>query len=384
MSNLRKKKILFLITKSNWGGAQRYVFDLANTLDAERYEITVALGGTGKLLEQLTDIGIRTIVIPGLERNISLRKEIWATFSIARIIRREKPDVLHVNSSKAGAFGTFLGRILQVPTIIFTAHGWAFNEGRPPWQLFLIKSIHWLTVIFSHKTIAVSTSIKSQMDWIGTQKKITVINPGRTLTELKSKNEARGILETKITNNTGNLFEYHKDIWVGTIAELHPIKQIHVAIDVMAQLVKVLPNTRYIIIGSGQCQEELHQQVHRLDLEQHVFFTGAIHEASHFLRAFDVFMLPSLSEAYGYVLVEAGLAHVPVIATNVGGIPDIITHNKTGLLVPSGDASALADALHTLLSDKNLQRQISAALFSQLQHNTVEKMARETARLYER
>jgi len=380
--NLHKKKILFLITKSNWGGAQRYVFDLATSLDPEKYEVVVASGAEGILTTKLNEAGIRTCTIPGLTRDISLLKELRATFALARIIRTEAPDILHVNSSKAGGLGALLGRIFFIPRVIFTAHGWAFNEDRPAWQKYILKSIQYVTVLLSHHTIAVSTATRAQMNWPFAQQKMTVVHPGRTMHEVKKREDARGILETKVHGSAANLSEYHTDLWVGTIAELHPVKQLHRAIDSIAALTHTIPNVRYIIIGDGQLATSLQQQVRDLGVEKHIFFTGAITEAARFLSAFDVFVLPSSSEAFGYVLLEAGLAHVPVVATNVGGIPDIITDEKTGLLVPPLDTPKLTDALKRLLNDANLRNTLAGAHLVQAQEYTVEKMRDETIAVY--
>lgn len=377
-----RKKILFLITKSNWGGAQRYVFDLATNLNPDQYEVVVALGGDGELISKLEGAGIRTVIIAGLTRDISIIQELKVVFTIGSIIRNERPDILHVNSSKAGAIGAFVGRVLRVPRVIFTAHGWAFNEDRPQLQKNVFKILHWLTVLLSHCTIVVSTATKTQMNWPKVQHKMVVINPGRSITDLKHRLEAREILETKIVDAVANLSEYHADIWVGTIAELHPVKQLNRAIDSIASLSRTIPTIRYIIIGAGQCKPSLQQQVANLGIEQHVFFTGAVHEAARLLKAFDVFVLPSESEAFGYVLLEAGIAHVPVVATDVGGIPDIITNNETGLLVPVHDTPALTRALQTLVTDTKMCEKLADANVVVANEFTIEKMVEKTTQLY--
>jgi glycosyltransferase involved in cell wall biosynthesis len=382
MTLQKRKKVLFLITKSNWGGAQRYVFDLATNLNPNQYEVVVALGGDGALISKLAEAGIKTINIAGLTRDISLIQELKAMFAIASIVRKERPDVLHVNSSKAGAIGALVGRVLRVPRVIFTAHGWAFNEDRPQLQKNVFKALHWLTVLLSHCTVAVSTVTKTQMNWPGVQNKMTVIHPGRSVTDLKHRFEARGILETKMVDAVANLSEYHADIWVGTIAELHPVKQLNRAIDSIASLSRTIPTVRYIIIGAGQCESALQQQVANLGIEQHVFFAGAVHEAARLLPAFDVFVLPSQSEAFGYVLLEAGIAHVPVVATNTGGITDIITNNETGLLVPVHDTPALTRALQTLLTDTKMRKKLADANAAVVNEFTIENMVEKTTQVY--
>lgn len=376
------KKILFLITKSSWGGAQQYVYDLALSLPPEIFEPIIATGGDGELIDRLQTAGLKVYVLKSLQRDISLFKDIQTAFTLWSIIRKERPDVLHINSSKAGVLGGIVGRIAGVPKIIFTAHGWAFNEDRPNWQRLLFKWAHYLTVLLSTKTIAVSEGMRSQFQWIGIKNKMVVIHPGRTIPDMQYKDDARGILETKVIDNTTSLSDYHNDMWLGTIAELHPIKRLNRAINAVSALVKDFPTLRYIIIHDGQQKSELQQQVRDLGLEKHVFFTGTIKDAARLLPAFDLFVLPSKSEAFGYVLVEAGLASLPVVATNVGGIRDVITNEVTGLLVEPDDTPALTNALRRLLTDEPMRSRLARSHNDVAKTFTVQKMSEETQKLY--
>lgn len=382
VTGANRKKILFLITKSNWGGAQRYVYDLAINLPTEKYDVSVAYGEHGELSEKLKEGGIRTIELAYMQNSLSPLTLIKVVFECIQLLRKERPDTLHTNSSVAGFVGAVAGRLTKTTNIVFTAHGWAFNEDRSSVQKQIFKTFHWLTVLLSHQTIAVSKAITTQMDWPFVAKKMRVINPGRTILNLKTKSEARGILETKVVDSEANLADYHKDIWVGTIAELHPIKRLHRSIDSIAAATRTQPNVRYIIIGDGQLRQELHQKVCDLGLEKHVFFTGSIHEAGRFLRAFDIFVLPSKSESFGYVLLEAGLAEVPIITTHVGGITDIITDQETGLLIAPDNTTALTEALMRLLTDKRLCGTLAAANYQNVQQFSLEKMCSETQALY--
>ena len=219
-----KKKVMFLITKSNWGGAQRYVYDIATSLDTQKFSVVVVLGGDGTLAEMLKHAGIKTISISSLQRDVSIKKELAFINDLTKILKEEKPDVLHVNSSKAGLVGTFVGRITRVPRIIFTAHGWAFNEDRSYSQKIVLKVFHWLTVLLSHKTIAVSNAIVSQLQWLGIKNKFIVINPGRTIGVTYNKQEAR----EKIISLYPDLSRHENHTWIMTIAELHPIKRFNI------------------------------------------------------------------------------------------------------------------------------------------------------------
>lgn len=378
MSKPTRKKVLFLITKSNWGGAQRYVYDLATHLDPAQFEPVVALGGDGTLKEMLQHAGIRVITIDSLERDISLKKE-WAfAQELWQILRHERPDILHVNSSKAGGVGTLLGRIARIPRVLFTAHGWAFNEDRPWWQRTLIKALHWLTVLFSHKTIAVSTAMMTQLDWPLIERKMKVIHPGRTIGVMYPKRDARA----ELISRHPVLSHHQNDPWVMTIAELHPIKRLSVLIDAMQKSIQTHPSLRCVIIGDGQLRAELTAHIERAGLQQHVFLLGSVVEAARFLKAADLFVLPSKSESYGYVLHEAGLAGLPVIATNVGGIPDIIRDGMTGTLVPPDDVPALAHAITSYFDHPKTWLPRTHALQQTMEARSVEHMTTQTSALY--
>ncbi len=378
MTESNRKKVLFLITKSNWGGAQRYVYDLATNLNKEQFEPVVAMGGDGVLSDMLHNAGIRTITLNELKNSTSLRAAWAAGRELRDIIRHERPAVFHVNSSTAGLIGTIVGRLTRVSNIIFTAHGWAFNEDRPFWQRVLIKGFHWLTVLLSHRTIAVSSAIVQQMNWPGAQRKMKIINPGRTIGPMYERTEAR----TKITDFCPRLTPYQKDRWLVCIAELHLIKRHTVLIEAMSALVKQYPTLRLIFIGEGQERAALQQKTADQELDEHIFFTGAVTEAARFLKGFDIFVLASKSESYGYVLHEAGLAGLPVVATNVGGIPDIIKNGQNGLLVSTEDAGAIERAIVSLLDNNEKKDSLAKALLLSVSDKTVARMTLHTSAIY--
>jgi len=373
-----KKKILFLITKSNWGGAQRYVFDVASSLDPAVYEPVVILGGTGELRDKLATEGIRTITLHSLQRDISLTKELRFFTKLYKIVRNEDPDVLHVNSSKAGGVGCFVGRLLGVRRVIFTSHGWAFNEDRPGWQKCIIKYFHWLTVLLSHQTIAVSNAIVSQMDWPLAQRRMVVINPGRTVPEFENRLAAR----TSIALQHPPLSPYTADVWLCILAELHPIKQHQMLFSVIDSVVQDFRNVRLVCIGDGELRSQLEADIKERRLEQHIFLVGHVHEAASTLKAADMFILPSKSESYGYVLHEAGLARVPILASDVGGITDIISDTSEGTLIDPTDPKALEAALRDFLRTPHTYNEKTKKLQDKLAARTVATMTEQTIAVY--
>src|SRR3989344_243972 len=158
-----KKKILFAITKGNWGGAQRYVFDLATNLPRDRFEVCVLCGAGEQLEARLKEKNVRVIRLESLNRDVNLAKDAMSFVALYKIFRQEKPDIIHLNSSKIGAIGALTGRLAGIKKIIFTGHGWAWNENRFFVSKILIAFIHWLTILFSHTTIAVSEKVRSEI-----------------------------------------------------------------------------------------------------------------------------------------------------------------------------------------------------------------------------
>jgi len=344
-----KKKILFVITKSNWGGAQRYVYDLATSLSKDEFDIQVIMGGNGLLKEKLDQAGIVITCLHTMERDINFKKELLSAYELWKIFRKTKPDIVHLNSSKAGGLGAFAARLAGVKEIIFTAHAWAFNENRGTLSKIVISSLHWITVILSHRTIAVSDSVKEQVIHMPFMKnKIEVIHLGMNAFDCKKKEEARAILHCQ------------EEFLIGTISELHPVKGIPYAIDAIALLKEEYPHLRFCVIGEGEQRALIEKQIVKRRLEKEVRLVGFVDDAKTLLKAFDVYVLPSLSEAFGYSLLEAGLAGIPVIATSVGGIPEVI--DEDGILVPPKNGRAIANAIKKLIESPEERMRLTESL----------------------
>jgi len=373
-----KRKILFLITKSNWGGAQRYVYDLATNLPTDDFEVAVASGGEGELINNLKLAGVKTITLPSLTRDISVSKEIKTIFEVIKIIREEKPDIIHINSSKAGLIGAIAGRICLVPKIIFTAHGWAFNEDRPAWQRFIFKTLHYLTVLLADQTIAVAYEVKQQLNWPLIARKITVIYNGRQPINFQDKMTAR----TYLANTHKELTSYLNDTWSLTIAELHPIKRHDLVIKAQSEVIKTKPNHRHLIIGAGQAETELQQLITDNHLTENVFLLGSIPEAAQYLKVADIFILASHSEAMPYVIIETLMAGLPIIATNVGGIKEMITNQQNGLLIPDNQQTELVTSILQLLNDTNLSHRLADKAKDRAKDFSFTKTLHQTLAIY--
>ncbi len=367
METKARKKILYVITKSNFGGAQRYVFDLASAMKDEGHDVAVALGGEGVLKQRLESNGVRTISISKLGRDVSLAKDAGSFGQIYSIVKSERPDILHLNSPKAAGLGALAGRLLGVNNIIYTVHGWTFNEDRPLWQKTAIAFFSWLTLLFCDKVILLSEKELTQAKrFLFVKNKLTSIPLGIKSLIFLSREEARKKL-SELTRSDISLQSV-----IGTIAELHPNKGLSYLVETMADITRKHSDTICVIIGDGQEKQSLQSLIKERRLENKVFLAGYVDEASRYLKAFDIFVLPSIKEGMPYVLLEAAAAGLPIIATNV--VKEMASEIQTMYIVPPKSASGLAEKI-VEISQNTCQKTNSTSY-------SFQKMLEETVRLY--
>jgi glycosyltransferase involved in cell wall biosynthesis len=307
MDNLKPQKILFVITKANWGGAQRYVYDLATGLQ-NAFTISVAFGINGLLSKKLEDAHIKTFHIDALQRDVSLYSDIKSFFELLKLFRTERPDIVHLNSSKAGGIGALAARVAGVKKIIFTAHGWPFLEQRNFVSRFFIYLFSWFTALLSHNIIVVSDydlKIAKKMPFIA-HKTVRIYNGIDLNFPLGSGDIVRHSFPNgvRITGAIGELTKNKNQILLIKQARNNP--------------------DRYVaIVGEGEDRDYLEKKIKEYGLVARVKLFGFM-PASDVLRGFDIFALPSLKEGLPYVLIEAKAAGLPIVANRVGGVGEIV------------------------------------------------------------
>jgi glycosyltransferase involved in cell wall biosynthesis len=301
-------KILFVITKSNWGGAQRYVYDLATGLPKETFGVEVAFGQRGRLAQELQNAGIRTHEVASLQRDVSPGADVKSFFELYRLFKKERPDVVHLNSSKVGGLGALAARVAGVPKIIFTAHGWPFWEKRSAPARAIIWFFSWLTALLSHQVIVISDydlAVARRMPLVG-HKTVRIYNG----------------IDPRMAFGSGTLirsaFPAGAHI-IGTVGELNKNKN-HIA---LIERARSAPEMFVAIVGEGEERAALETKIKEYRLSERVKLFGFM-PASEVLKGFDVFALPSLKEGLPYVLLEAKAAGLPVEANRVGGVGEIL------------------------------------------------------------
>lgn len=369
-----RKKIIYLVTKANFGGAQRYVFDLATNLPKEEFDVLVVSGAEGILTKRLAERGIRTISIHSLKRNISLKDEMLSFFKILKILKNEKPDIIHLNSSKAAGLGALAARLYRIPKIIFTVHGWPFNEKRSAVGKRLLWFFSFLTVLLATDVIVIARQELAQgrkMPFI--RKKLLLVHNGILPPEFTSRAEAREKLKLP------------QDAFVvGSLGELTSNKNYLTLVRASELLKRKGENFILTIIGGGEGHDRILAEKNSLGLSEQVL-KGFVEDGYRYLSAYDIFVLPSFKEGLPYVLLEAGQASLPVIASNVGGIPDIIDDNVTGILVDPKNTEDIAEAILRYKNNENLRKKLGIALKTKVQNEfSFSKMFEKTSALYKK
>ncbi len=370
-------KVCYVITKGNWGGAQKYVWSLATSLPKDKYDVVVITGEGNILKEKLEKSGIKTYVLQNLKRDISLVAEIKSFWSLFKIIRKEHPKVIHLNSPKASGLGSLAGRILFVPQIIQTVHGFTWNEDRSILSKALVVFFSWLTIILCHKTITIAPQEERQAKNLPLVRdtKIVLIRNGIEKINFKERNTAR----TEIISLCKKDVPLNA-LWIGTIAELHKNKGLEYAIEAVSKITKPFI---FFVLGGGEEKESLEKLILKLGLKDKIFLVGFVDGANQYLKAFDIFTLTSIKEGLPYTLLEAGGAELPTIASNVGGIPDIVENGVSGILTTKTRVGEITRAIEYLMDNPDKRDLYAKNLKQKVEKDfSMEQMLEKTLKIY--
>ena len=384
METVAGKKVLYAITKSNWGGAQAYVYAVAKGARNAGALVTVMAGGAdgkggapGQLFDLLSKDGIATLPLIAVRRDLGLTAEWRAFWELVRILKTERPDLLHLNSSKMGVLGSIAGRIAGVRHIAFTAHGWPHREPRNWLWKFIAWSGSWWTILLCHTVFVVSKRDYASTPVVFNKRKLHLVHNGIEPFSVRSRSDARQALIAKAPHLAG------KQPWLLMNAELHPNKGIDTALQALEHVRTTYHDAVLVVQGSGQEELHLMDLAARFGVGAYAFFTGFSPDAREMLAAGDLYLMPSRKEGLPMALLEAGYASLPVVASGVGGIPEVIENHYTGLLVPPENAQDLAFSILSLLDDPDQAHILGGNLHRRvLEDFMAERMVRETLALY--
>ena len=370
-------RVAHVIKVTRISGAERHLLVLLSALRQRGVDARLVI-----LIEK--DKPMDDMASEAKERGIPLRRltiqrdyDLALLFKIRRALSEIKPDIVHTHLIHADLFGLFAAQLAGIRTVISSRHNDDQFRFHPIWQR--LSPLLWR---LTKGGIAISGSIKDFMMEVegAPSDKIAVVHYG-----LEHKWLADEELRAARQNLSRELRLESDALLLGLVCRIVEQKGIAYALRAFQQIRQRFPTARLIIAGDGDLRAELEALARELGIDEYVHWLGWRSDALKLIGAFDVLLMPSLWEGFGLVLLEAMSRRVPVIASRVSAIPEVVIHGETGLLVEARDVDALADAMTRLLEDHALRQHMGLLGAARLEERfSVERMASATLAVYER
>ena len=376
-------RVLRLFSRLNVGGPAIHVILLASRLDRLGYRTELVIGqeapSEGNMMDLARQEGVTCQTLPGLGREIHAFKDVGALLRLRRLIRAFEPHIVHTHTAKAGLLGRLAARWCRVPVVVHTFHGHVLRGYFGPFRSALFRRLERFLAGLSDVLIAVSESVARDLVALGVAgpEKFRVLPLGLQLEPL-TRPLPRGALRQAAGFPEGAKV-------VGLVGRLVPIKDIGCFLEAAAITRKSLPEIYFSIVGDGQERSLLQQQAARLGLlPTGLHFHGWHSDLRAVYGDLDLVVNCSLNEGTPVALIEAMAAGRPVIATRVGGTPDLLAEGRFGRLVPPRQPAALAAAiLETLGPGRDQARErATAARQHVLRNYTADRLVADVDRLY--
>lgn len=350
-------KILRLFSRLNVGGPSVHVVLVTAGLRQRGYETRLVVGRESKTEGNMYYLaeryGVTPLVLPELGRAIHPMDDAVAFMKIFRLIREFRPDIVHTHTAKASVLGCIAARLLGVPVVIHTFHGHVFHSYFGNLRSFLFRVIERVLALWTTRIIAISDNVKQDLMLyhIAPPEKIAVVPLGLDLDHLLQVGRHKGTFRAELGLASDQKL-------VGIVGRMVGVKNLELAVRAAEKVIAYLPKTHFVFVGDGEDRSKIEQRIARLRLTQHFSLVGWRQELTEIYSDCDVVLNTSLNEGTPVALIEAMAAGIPTVATNVGGTANVVVHDTTGLLCPSGDADALAEALIRILSDARHAREM--------------------------
>lgn len=366
-----KKRVLFVITQSELGGAQQFILQFIKQAEKDAYDISVAVGADGdsSLSRALIKIGTPVFVLSSLKRNPNPIYDIHAIRQVRKLIRQLKPDTLFLGSSKAGFIGALaakftsyqlpitnklnngsLNQSMEIdkckmgPRVIYRIGGWTFNDPWPAWKKSLWRMLEKMSASWKDVIIVNNNRDLIQAKEMGIKPRQNIVLVHNGLDPYKidflSKEEARNQLVLPMSKKI-----------IGAISNFYPAKGLEYLIEAATKINR--EDVVWCVIGDGSERHSLERLIKDKGLEEKVLLVGRRENASQYLNAFDLFVLPSVKEGFPWVILEAMAAKLPVIATRVGAVPEIIEDGINGYIVEPRNPDQISERVTALLSNSS-------------------------------
>jgi glycosyltransferase involved in cell wall biosynthesis len=356
-------KILHVITRLIPGGAADIALTLCRGLKERGFQVSLAGDLEEKLSEEVYKTGVPFYPIPEFKREISPLNDLKALIKLYRLISKGQYQVVHTHTSKAGILGRLAARLACVPAIVHTPHGSIFHPTffSPPAQ-WVFTVVEKMAAQWADKIIAICQS--EIEDFLNRR-----IAPGEKYTIIRGAIDPDKFKRTKIdvAKKKRELGLPEDSFTIGMIARLDYEKGHLTALEAFQKVQKEIPKALLLIVGKGGLEGTIREKINHMGLEASVIMTGYRSDIPEITRLLDVSLHPSLWDCSPRAILEAMLCGVPVIATAVGGIPEIVKDGETGLLVPPGDAEALAHSILRLRREEGLRERLTHGVVERVQ-----------------
>jgi glycosyltransferase involved in cell wall biosynthesis len=375
-------RVMRIITRLIIGGPTIQAVNLNVALNGGSYQSLLVTGRGGKnesdqrnlALEQ----GIPVSVIPELGRDISPKRDLAALWKLYRLMRLERPHIVHTHTAKAGFLGRLAARLARVPVVCHTFHGHSLNGYFNTVTNRVFRFLERCAARLADRVITLSPGLKNELLTLGVAdpEQIAVIPLGFDLRAFACQERHRGTFRRELgLNDDAHL--------IGMVGRLVKIKNVPLLLEGVARLKARLPNLHVAIIGDGEERQSLEKQCRQLNIKELVHFTGWRHDMPHIYSDLDAVLITSDNEGTPVSLIEAMASGCPVISTRVGGVPDLLEDGRLGPMVPPRDVETLANAVLLLLQNK--EETLARAVFARsrvLQKCTMERLVADVDALY--
>ncbi len=378
-----KMKVLYIITRLDRGGSAEVVLDLCSRMKNRGHDVVLVYG---KTIEPVVDLneytetsGVKLLKIDNLQREVSVFHDLKASLEVRKIIKNERPEIVRTHTSKAGIIGRWAAWKERIPVVVHTPHGHIFYGyyGKFITRLFILLE-KWA----ARRCHVITTLTRKGLDdhvkaGIAPEMKFRIVPSG---IDTRRFGMNKNIMEN-IRNETG-LREGVVIGWVGRFEEVKDPLTFIKAAAIISKRVDDNKDIQFLMAGEGSLHGEIESSVRSFGIADRFVLTGEREDIHRIYPLMDVFVLSSINEGQGRVIIEAMASNIPVVATDVGGVGEIVHDNETGLLVPPSNPERLAESILKVVNDDELKRKLVSENSKQIQSFDIETMVDKFEEIY--
>ena len=333
------------MARLNVGGPAVHVSLVTAKMGPPSYESTLVSGSVGAEEGDMSAYarrwGVEPLIVPELGRELHPLRDLVTLWKLYRLMRRIRPDVVHTNTAKAGAVGRLAAKLARVPCVVHTFHGHVFHGYFDRFRTGVFIRLERLAARWSDAIITLSPDLRRELVEtyrITRGEHVVVLPNGLDLSGLARSARRQGLFRSELGVPADAPL-------VGIIGRLVAVKNHALFLEAAARVRAVLPSARFVVVGDGELRADVERRIDALGLRDRVTVVGWREDLASIYSDLDLKVLTSANEGTPLTIIEALAAGVPVVATAVGGVPDLLEHGRLGRLVPPGDATSLAEAI---------------------------------------